>query len=67
MEQALPQAEEVNRLLERARAGDRASIDELFAQHRRYLRELVRLRIDPRLRQRVDPPEVIQEAQMEAA
>jgi RNA polymerase sigma-70 factor (ECF subfamily) len=67
MDQALPEAEEVSRLLERARGGDRASIDELFARHRRYLRELVRLRIDPRLRPRVDPSDVIQEAQMEAA
>ena len=62
MDQALPEAEEVSRLLERARAGDRASIDELFTRHRHYLRQLVRLRIDPRLRPRVDPSDVIQEA-----
>jgi RNA polymerase sigma-70 factor (ECF subfamily) len=67
MDQAQPEAEEVRQLLERARTGDRQAVDELFARHRPLLHELVRLRMDPRLRPRVDPSDVIQEAQLEAA
>jgi RNA polymerase sigma-70 factor (ECF subfamily) len=53
-------------LLERARAGDRAAFDRLFERHRSYLRKVVALRLDPRLRARVDPSDVVQEAQLEA-
>src|SRR5262249_24810900 len=53
-------------LLERARSGDDAARNQLFARHRSYLRRLVELRIDPRLRSRVDPSDVVQEAQLEA-
>ena len=33
--------------------------------HRAYLRQLVDLRLDPRLRARVDPSDIAQEAQLE--
>lgn len=67
MDKGLPEGEEVDRLLARARGGDRQAVDELFARHRRYLRDLVRLRLDPRLQARVDPSDVVQEAQLEAS
>src|SRR5262249_47470443 len=35
-------------------------------RHRSYLRRLVELRLDPRLRPRVDPSDVVQDAQLEA-
>jgi RNA polymerase sigma-70 factor (ECF subfamily) len=54
------------RLLERARTGDRAAFEQLFAQHRAFLRQIVELRMDPRLRGRVDPSDVVQEAQLDA-
>src|SRR5207302_2069752 len=38
----------------------------LFRSHRDYLRQLVALRLDPQLRARVNPSDVVQEAQMEA-
>ncbi len=57
---------ETLRLLERARAGDPQAFDELFALFRPFLRQVVELRIDPRLRPRVDPSDVVQETQMEA-
>jgi RNA polymerase sigma-70 factor (ECF subfamily) len=53
-------------LLERAQGGDRRAFEELFARHRPYLRQLVELRLDPRLRTRVDPSDVVQEAHLEA-
>ncbi len=58
---------ETLRLLRRARAGDRAALGELFARHRDRLRRMVELRLDWRLRARVDPSDVIQEAYLDVA
>jgi RNA polymerase sigma-70 factor (ECF subfamily) len=57
---------ETGRLLELARAGDRGAFDRLFALHRDYLHKVVDLRMDRRLRARLDPSDVVQEAQLEA-
>lgn len=57
---------ETERLLDRIRAGDKPAVDRLFDRHRPYLRRVVELRLDPKLRPRVDPSDVVQEAQMEA-
>ena len=54
-------------LLRRAHAGESHAFEELFAAYRAYLRQFVELRLDPKLRSRVDPSDVVQEAQMEAA
>jgi RNA polymerase sigma-70 factor (ECF subfamily) len=59
-------SEETQRLLEQAQAGDRAAFAELFARHRTGLLQLVELRLDRKLRARVDPSDVVQEAQVEA-
>jgi RNA polymerase sigma-70 factor, ECF subfamily len=67
MHETAPDPAETQRLLQEARAGDRAAIDELLAQHRPYLRQLIELRLEPRLRPRVDASDVVQEAQLEAA
>ena len=52
-------------LLERLRAGDRAALDELLTWHRAALADFVEVHLDPRLRARIDPSEVVQETQME--
>jgi RNA polymerase sigma-70 factor (ECF subfamily) len=57
---------ETRRLLEQAQAGQAGAVDQLLTRHRPYLRQLVRLRLDPQVRARVDPSDVVQEAQMEA-
>jgi RNA polymerase sigma-70 factor (ECF subfamily) len=57
---------ETQRLLDRVRAGEPGATDRLLDGHRRYLRRLVDYRLDPRLRPRVDPSDVVQEAQIEA-
>jgi RNA polymerase sigma-70 factor (ECF subfamily) len=57
---------ETQRLLDAVRAGDRQALDGLLAQYRAYLRNFVALRLDPKLRPRVDPSDVVQEAQLEA-
>lgn len=59
--------DETRLLLEQVGAGDPEALDRLMAMHRPYLRQMVELRLDPKLRQRVDPSDVVQEAQLEAA
>jgi RNA polymerase sigma-70 factor (ECF subfamily) len=53
-------------LLERARAGDQAALDELFVWHRVRLLLMVELRLDRRLQSRIDASDVIQEAYVDA-
>ena len=48
--------------IDRLRGGDRGSLAELFDKHRDRLRRMVELRIDARLRARLDPSDVLQEA-----
>jgi RNA polymerase sigma-70 factor (ECF subfamily) len=57
---------DADRLLERARAGDSAALNELFARHRERLCRMVELRLDRRLRARVDASDVVQEAYVDA-
>lgn len=66
MVQAAPDPAQTQRLLDAVRAGDRQALDQLLEQHRGYLRSLVGLRLDPKLRARVDASDVVQEAQIEA-
>lgn len=57
---------ETQQLLAQIQAGRHAALDELLARHRPYLCKVVELRVDPLLRQRVDPSDIVQEAQLEA-
>ncbi len=52
-------------LLARVRQGDDQAIEELLARHRPALRRFVELRLDARLNPRLDPSDVVQEAQLE--
>ncbi|MBL9125582.1 MAG: sigma-70 family RNA polymerase sigma factor [Planctomycetaceae bacterium] len=58
---------ESEQLLHRARAGDQAAIDVLFSRHRRALRRMVDLRLNRKLRGRIDPSDVVQDALVEAS
>jgi RNA polymerase sigma-70 factor (ECF subfamily) len=53
-------------LLSRARAGDLRAFDELFGRHRAALHRAVARRLGPSLRARIDPSDVVQDAQVEA-
>ena len=66
MDQVTPGSAETQRLLQQVRTGDRQAVEQLLAQHRAYLRQFVELRLDPKLRSRADPSDVVQEAQIEA-
>ncbi len=67
MDQAPPGPEETRDLLARVRAGDRQAVEALLAGYRGYVLQFAQLRLDPRLRARVDPEDIVQEAQLEAA
>jgi RNA polymerase sigma-70 factor (ECF subfamily) len=58
--------DDTGELLRRAAGGDRKGLDELLARHRARLRRMVDLRLDPRIRGRIDASDVIQEASLEA-
>lgn len=62
----MPDSDETLGLIERLRGGDRAALDPLFARHAHYLHRLVALRLDPRLRRRMDVSDVVQQAQVDA-
>jgi RNA polymerase sigma-70 factor (ECF subfamily) len=66
MDSVAPDSAQTQRLLEQLANGDDAARNQLFERHRPYLSRLVELRMDPRLRVRVDPSDVVQEAHMEA-
>lgn len=48
-------------------AGDRQALATVFEQHRERLRRMVELRLDPRLRARLDASDVLQEAFLDVA
>src|SRR5436309_10626584 len=52
-------------LMSRARAGETEALGELCALYRNYLRMVVRTGLGPRLRQRVELSDVVQEALVE--
>jgi RNA polymerase sigma-70 factor (ECF subfamily) len=54
-------------LLRRCRQGDEAAWGELLLQHQERLMRMIQLRIDPRLRGRIDPADVVQESFLQAS
>jgi RNA polymerase sigma-70 factor (ECF subfamily) len=57
---------ETERLLEQAGKGDQQAFEALFSKHRDFLCSVVEMRLDQRLRQRLDPSDVVQEAYADA-
>jgi RNA polymerase sigma-70 factor (ECF subfamily) len=64
MRTANPDTEE---LLQRAASGDPQARQLLLTRHRKRLRRMVAVRLDPRLAARLDPSDVVQEALAAAA
>src|SRR5262245_34372124 len=60
-------SDDTNDLLRLAAGGDRESLGRLLERDRGRLRRMVALRLDHRLYGRIDPSDVLQEAQAEAA
>jgi RNA polymerase sigma-70 factor (ECF subfamily) len=66
MDEVQPNSAETQQLLAQARVGDRQALDRLLACHRDYLLRFVELRLDKKVRARMDPSDVVQEAHLEA-
>ena len=58
---------QTDQLLERVCAGDVEAVDKLISNHRSYLRKLIDLRMEDELRVRVDPSDVAEVLQLDAA
>jgi RNA polymerase sigma-70 factor (ECF subfamily) len=54
-------------LIQRAAVGDGAALASLWQRHRPRLRQMIQLRLNRRLRSRVDPSDVLQEAYLDLA
>ena len=52
---------ETNDLIQRAHRGDALAREHLFERHRERLRKMIAVRLDQRLRRRLDPSDVVQE------
>ena len=57
----------IETLVAQAAGGDAIALAELFEQHQARLEQMVRLRIDQRLRGRLDPADVLQEVYLDFA
>ena len=57
----------LNELLQQASRGDDELFSELLEKHRQRLQKIIAVRIDNRLRGRIDPSDVVQEAYLEAS
>ena len=66
MDAAASDSKETRDLLQRASEGDGDACERLLARHRPELHAFVELRLDARLRTRLDASDVVQEAQLEA-
>jgi RNA polymerase sigma-70 factor (ECF subfamily) len=65
MAEVQPDSAETRSLLERVARHDADALEELLVRHRLPLRDFIEFHLDPRLRARVDPSDVVQETQME--
>ena len=62
-----PDSEETQKLLREAGEGDAQAINQLMDRHRNSLRQMVRMRLDRALAQRVDASDVVQDVLLEAS
>src|SRR5882724_5143732 len=58
---------ETQELLDRARQGDQAAVEQLLGQFRESLRRMIALRLDPALTARLDASDVVQDVLVEAS
>lgn len=60
-----PEAEQTHELLDLARDGDDGAAGRLLERHRESLRRMADMRLDAKIRQRVDASDIVQEALIE--
>lgn len=61
-----PDGDQTDELLVGAREGDADAVDQLLDRHRDSLRRMIGMRLDQRLRQRIDVSDVVQDVLVEA-
>ncbi len=62
-----PNTPETQDLLDRARRGESAAVEQLLTAHRDALRRMIDLRLDPALAGRIDASDVVQDVLLEAS
>src|SRR5947209_19277968 len=67
MAEVKPDSETTRALLEQLAGGDRQALEPLLARHRPDLASFIDFHLDAALRARLDPSDVVQEAQLEVA
>ena len=65
MDESNANSTETGRLVALAAAGEPGAFERLFSRHRSYLRKAIEMRLDDRMRPRLDASDVLQETQME--
>ena len=65
MPDVTPDSARTRALLDEVHTGNRAALEHLLERYRPDLQAFVDVRLDPRLRTRVDPSDIVQEAQWE--
>jgi RNA polymerase sigma-70 factor, ECF subfamily len=63
----MPDETGVGLLLQQVQQGSAQALDQLMGAHRDWLRQVIDIRLDGRLRARIDASDVVQEALLEAA
>ncbi len=63
----LSNSPETQQLLDQAKAGDAAAVEELLQTHRERVRRMIDLRLDPAIGKRLDASDVVQEVMLEAS
>ena len=61
-----PDQDETQRLLDRAKDGDREAANGLLERHREVLRRMVEARLDDRIKRRVDASDIVQDVLVDA-
>ena len=65
MSEVKPDSAETAALLEQIARGDRQALESLLARHRDHLHSFVEFHLDPRVRARLDPSDLVQDTQLE--
>lgn len=67
MNRMWPDATQTRKLLRGARDGDDGAVNRLLDRHRQALRHMIRMRLDQKIRGRVDVSDVVQDVLLEAS
>ncbi len=67
MDETTADSRQTQSLLEQVQTGDSTAFEQLFARHKDYLRNIIEMRMDRRLKSRFDASDVLQETHLEVS